>query len=94
MKEYKISGVSVLSAPNYRFYTDTKSTSGSDDIGVHYLSLLDRPSRGFPLRARHANSAVLRHLRFAGISLAYERNDIYFAPMPPRQVDLHKTLKL
>lgn len=65
-----------------------------DDQGVHYLIRywID-PREGSPLRARHGvNSAVLRHLRFAGISIAYERNDIYFAPMPPREVDLSSHL--
>jgi CRP-like cAMP-binding protein len=30
---------------------------------------------------------VLRHLHQAGISLAYEKHDIFYAEMPPRQLD-------
>ena len=85
-----LSAPTILSEPKPKVRVDR-----IDDKGVYYIIRywID-PREGSPLRARHGvNSAVLRHLRFAGISLAYERNDIYFAPMPPRQVDFTQNLE-
>ena len=86
----------VLSAPTVLPTPPPKvRVNRVDDKGVHYtIRYWIDPRLGSPLRARHGvNSAVLRHLRFAGISIAYERNDIYFAEMPPRQVDFTKNLE-
>lgn len=92
----KILNAAVLSAPTVLAAPPPKvRVNRVDDKGVHYIIRywID-PRLGSPLRARHGvNSAVLRHLRFAGISLAYERNDIYFAEMPPRQVDFTQNLE-
>ena len=86
----KILNAAVLSAPTVLPKPTPKvRVDRVNDKGVHYIIRywID-PRLGSPLRARDGvNSAVLKHLRFAGISLAYERNDIYFAPMPERQVD-------
>ena len=92
----KILDAAVLSAPTVLAQPAPKvRVDRVDDKGVHYLIRywID-PRTGSPLRARHGvNSAVLRHLRFAGVSLAYERNDIYFAPMPARQIDYSQNLE-
>lgn len=92
----KILNAAVRSAPTVLDFPAPKvRVDRVDDKGVHYLVRywID-PREGSPSRGRDGvNSAVLRHLRFAGISLAYERNDIYFAPMPPRQVDFSKNLE-
>ena len=85
-----LSAPSVLAEPTPKVRIDRV-----DDKGVHYIIRywID-PRLGSPLRARDGvNSAVLKHLRFAGISIAYERNDIYFAQMPPRQVDFTNNLE-
>ena len=92
----KVLSAAVRSAPTVLDQPGPKvRVDRVDDKGVHYLVRywID-PREGSPSRARDGvNSAVLRHLRFAGISLAYERNDIYFAPMPSRQVDFSKNLE-
>lgn len=92
----KILNAAVLSAPTVLAEPEPKvRIDRVDDKGVHYIIRywID-PRLGSPLRGRDGvNSAVLKHLRFAGISIAYERNDIYFAEMPSRQVDFTNNLE-
>lgn len=46
------------------------------------------PAITSPSKGRHAvTTSILRHLHQAGITLAYEKHDVFYAKMPPRQLD-------
>jgi small-conductance mechanosensitive channel/CRP-like cAMP-binding protein len=43
-----------------------------------------------PHKGRHnVSRSILDHLHRAGLTIAYEKQDLYVAPMPPRQLDVH-----
>lgn len=63
--------------------------NGVTKWGVEYEARywLD-PAAVSPSKGRHAVAgAVLEHLHHAGLTLAYEKQDLYVAAMPPRQLD-------
>lgn len=57
--------------------------------GVEYMvRYWLEPADVSPAKGRHAvTSSILRHLHQAGLTLAYEKQDVYFAKMPSRQLD-------
>jgi CRP-like cAMP-binding protein len=59
------------------------------DRGVEYkVRYWVEPAQLSPPRARHAvTSSILRHLHQAGLSLAYDKQDVYISRMPARQLD-------
>ncbi len=59
------------------------------ELGVRYrVRYWIVPREVSPSKARHAViSSILKHLHQAGITLAYPKQDAYFAPMPKRQLD-------
>jgi len=63
--------------------------AGTSKWGVEYeVRYWLNPAEVSPSRGRHAISAsVLDHLHHAGLTLAYEKQDLYVAPMPQRQLD-------
>lgn len=72
-----------LNEPPPKVYIDKVS-----DVGVEYKVRywLD-PTRVTPRRGRHeVTLSILQHLYHAGISLAYPKQDVYFARMPVRQL--------
>lgn len=65
--------------------------NGVTKWGVEYeLRYWLNPAEVSPSKGRHAvSTAVLEHLHHAGLTLAYEKQDLYVAAMPPRQLDTH-----
>jgi small-conductance mechanosensitive channel/CRP-like cAMP-binding protein len=60
-----------------------------NDRGVEYVvRYWLKPAEVNPEIARHeVITSILNHLHQAGISLAYQKHDMFFAQMPPRQLD-------
>ncbi len=60
-----------------------------DEVGVSYrIKYWIRPAESSPSSARHrVTSSILAHLRQAGITLAYPKQDLFYQEMPPRQLD-------
>ncbi len=63
--------------------------NGATPKGVEYeIRYWLVPSETSPSKGRHrVGKAVLQHLHSAGLTLAYEKHDVYTAEMPPRQLD-------
>lgn len=60
-------------------------TNGGVDYEVRYWL---NPAEVSPSKGRHAVAgAILEHLHHAGLTLAYNKQDLYVASMPPRQLD-------
>ena len=59
------------------------------DSGYQYrLQYYLLPSKTSPAAGRHAAiSEIARHMRYAGLSLAYRKQDVFHTPMPERQLD-------
>ena len=64
--------------------------------GIEYLVLFwANAQETSPKKAKHqVMLSVLRHLHKAGLTLAYEKQDIYHAEMPPRQLDTRRDAAL
>jgi CRP-like cAMP-binding protein len=68
--------------------------AGTSDLGVEYkVRYWIKPwDEASPSMARDVViRSVLDHLRHAGISLAYPKEDVYYEPMPSRQLDAATT---
>lgn len=76
-------GVLADPAPKVRVYGPTRT-------GVEYeIRYWLRCAETSPSKGRHAVAcAVLDQLHRAGLSLAYDKHDVYTAAMPPRQLDI------
>jgi CRP-like cAMP-binding protein len=79
-----ISGILEQPEPKVR-------VKGTNDLGVEYkvkYSII--PQQIGPGKARHfVLKNILEHLHYAGISLAYPKQDAYYARMPTRHLDLN-----
>lgn len=75
-------GVLTSPAPKVRI-------NGASKSGVEYeIRYWLNPAKVSPSKGRHrVMQSVLRHLHKAGLTLAYEKQDIFHAPMPQRQLD-------
>ncbi len=74
----------VLTKPPPRVRINGASKSGVEYEIRYWLD----PAAVSPSKGRHrVMQAVLRHLHKAGLTLAYEKQDVYHAPMPQRQLD-------
>ena len=75
-------GVLATPAPKVR-------VNGTTKYGVEYeVRYWLMPRETSPSKGRHrVGAAVLDQLHRAGLTLAYEKHDIYTSPMPPRQLD-------
>ncbi len=64
---------------------------GVSSLGVEYkVKYTIMPAQIGPSKARHfVVKSILEHLRQAGISLAYPKQDSYFSKMPSRHLDLN-----
>ena len=73
-----------------RVYAPEVLVKQTDSLGVHYdlrywiNAWKDIPP---PIARDLVNTSVLNHLRAAGISLAYPKEDVYYARMPIRHYD-------
>ena len=74
----------VLSDPAPKVRINGASKSGVE-YEIRYWLL---PGEVSPSKGRHrVMESVLRHLHKAGLTLAYEKQDIFYAAMPQRQLD-------
>ncbi len=88
----RILGAAVQSLVGEVLLPERKSkvkVSGLDQVGVTYrIKYWIRPAETSPSRARHrVTSSILAHLKQAGITLAYPKQDLFYQEMPPRQTD-------
>jgi small-conductance mechanosensitive channel/CRP-like cAMP-binding protein len=79
-----ISGILEQPEPKVR-------VKGTNDLGVEYkVKYCIIPQQIGPGKARHfVLKNILEHLHYAGISLAYPKQDAYYARMPARHLDLN-----
>lgn len=74
----------VLEIPPPKIKASNISSTGVE-YAIRYWLL---PSKTSPIKGRNAIvQSVLHHLHQAGLSLAYNKQDIFYSPMPPRDLD-------